>query len=86
MPAFVGEVRIASVVVDSRHAYLITGENWTEKGIVKSDERVFWAWLTENFITYDEWNLCAEIDARVKQNITQKELGLIWNVMKREII
>lgn len=73
VPAFVGEVRIAAVVVNARQAYLITGENWTDKGVAKTDEKLYWAWLTEDFISYEEWNLCGEktLEERTDVSITE---------------
>lgn len=74
VPVFVGAIRIASVVVDSRQTYLITGENWTEKGGVKADADSFWAWTTEDFISYDEWNLCDQEVLEERTGVSIAEL------------
>lgn len=57
-PAYVGDIRIASVVIDSKQAYLITGEDFTENGTSKENGETLWTWVTEDFISYEEWNLC----------------------------
>lgn len=77
VPAFVGEIRIASVVLGSRQAYLITGEDWTENGVLKADEKVFWAWLTEDFISYEEWNLC-------KQTMLEERIGISITELRKD--
>lgn len=58
VPAFTGEIRIAKVFIKEEAAYLITGEDLTPDGCVKKDTNSLWAWLTYDFISYEEWNLC----------------------------
>lgn len=58
VPAFTGAIRICDVLMDRKAAYLITGEDWTKEGRTKDNQNTFWAWLTEDFISYKEWNLC----------------------------
>lgn len=58
VPAFTGAIRVCAIPSEQKMTYLITGEDWTGNGAVKADEKAFWAWLTEDFISYEEWNLC----------------------------
>ena len=74
VPAFAGEIRIAAVDIDSKQAYLITGENWDENGIARANEGVYWAWLTEDFISYEEWNLCDGVTLEERTGVLVEEL------------
>lgn len=74
VPAFVGEIRIASVMFDLKQAYLITGEKWTENGAVEEGEKIFFSWLTYDFISYEEWSLCDEPTLEKRTGISIEEL------------
>ena len=74
VPAFAGEIRIAAVDTDLKQAYLITGENWNEEGVAQANGESFWAWLTEDFISYEEWNLCDRATLEERTGLTIEEL------------
>ena len=74
VPAYAGNIRIASVVIDSKQAYLITGEDFTENGTSIEGEESFWAWMTEDFISYEEWNLCERKILEERTGISISEL------------
>lgn len=61
VPAFTGDIRIAEIKIGAKTAYLILGENRTADGGIKPGQNSFWAWLTKDFISYEEWNLCDEL-------------------------
>ena len=73
VPAYAGTIRVAAVCIDQKAAYLITGEDWTEKGCAKDKQNSFWAWLTEDFISYEEWNLCdaSVLEARTGLSVAE---------------
>ncbi len=58
IPAFTGNIRISPVLIDQKNVYLISGEDWTPEGCIKENQNSFWVWLTEDFIAFDELNLC----------------------------
>lgn len=74
VPAFTGAIRISAVCVNRRQAYLITGEDRTPEGCDKANRDSFWAWLTEDFISYEEWNLCDEKALKERTGLTTEEL------------
>ena len=74
VPVFAGEFRVASFMQNSNQFYLITGENWKENGVIKGNERTFWAWITEDFISYEEWNLCDDLSLEKRTGISIDEL------------
>lgn len=58
VPAFSGEIRVSEISLNGENVFLITGEDWTGDGIAKSDRKEFWTWITKDFLTFEEWNLC----------------------------
>lgn len=73
VPAFVGELRIASFSTDSKAVYLITGEDRAEDGAARPEEKRLWAWVTQDFVSYEEWNLCEPAVLEERTGVTVSE-------------
>lgn len=74
VPAFTGNIRISPVLINQKEVYLISGENWTPEGYVKENQDSFWAWLTEDFIAFDELNLCESKLLEERTGLSMTEL------------
>ena len=74
VPVFTGDIKIAAIELNARPLYLISGENWTSEGSKIEDDNAYWVWLTEDFMSYEEWNLCDEKTLEERTGITIKEL------------
>ena len=74
VPAFTGEIRVASALINDRLTFILTGENWNEEGALKKDSDTFFTWITEDFISFKELDLLSEVKLKERTGFSISEL------------
>lgn len=74
VPAFTGEIRVASALINDHLTFILTGENWNEEGALKKDSDTFFTWITEDFISFKELDLLSEAKLKERTGLSISEL------------